>query len=129
MDELSKQDKHLIKEAKTNGFLRSNKINTYLRNSYFEYCKSENCPKILITDKTKYSLLSIDFITTNFNFSDDAVEKISSLSINYLHNSSINSFGNIYCEFSKVYINKVEAFVFELKSIFANSKFLEKITK
>ena len=110
MDKLTKRDKNYLLQAKLKGYLEvNNSCGQGLRNVFFDFCRDNNIPRLILIKTRYYSSIDLDFIA-DYDATDKEIEIFKEIYKRYSHSKSEYSFSEGYIFMKKIKLEDYDEF-------------------
>lgn len=119
---LTLKHEQVLKTATEEGYLKITRGNTVdLENAFYQWCKDNGKPLVKIDLANKYADVSIDLITTEYIFTENAKPKMHTLLPLYSKGSFLYHSRDIFT-FEKVLIEKADELAKRIISIYESER-------
>ena len=96
MDKLTKREKDYLSQAKLKGYLEvENSCRVNLQNAFFDFCRENNIPRLILIKTRYYASIDLDFITVNYDITENEIKIFKEIYNKYSHSKSVVSFGQV----------------------------------
>ena len=111
MDKLTKREKDYLEQACSKGFLEvKNSCRVNLRNAFWDFCRDNDIPRLIITKMRYYINIDLDFMTVNYDLTENEIKIFKEIYSRYYNSKSEYSFGQILIILKKIKLEHSENF-------------------
>ena len=115
MNKLTKREKDYLSQANLKGYLEiENSCRVNLKNAFFDFCRENNIPRLILIKTRHYFYIDIDFITTNYELAENEIKIFKEIYNRYSHSKSVYSFSKILIIIDKIKLEYYENFKREI---------------